>query len=111
RAAHRALSAALPPGTPLRLRHLAASGAPEEVVDEALLLAPELVREGRTGDAVVVLEEGLSAARRAGERTRETKVLVEFAKTCLVVGTPGAIDRVLYEMCRVESRPDLLRRV
>ncbi len=103
RAAHHALSIALPPGTPLRLRHLAAAGEPEEVVDEAILLAPELTRQGRAGDAIVVLEEGLSAARRVRDRPRELLVLVEFAKTCLSGTTPHAIDRVLYEFGRTAS--------
>ena len=100
RSAHKALSIALAPGTPMRLRHLAAAGEPDEVADEAMLLAPELTRQGRTGDALVVLEEGLSAARRAQDKARETQVLVEFAKTCLAEGTPRSFDRALYEIGR-----------
>jgi hypothetical protein len=100
REAHHALAYALAPGTPYRLRHLAAAGEPEEVVDEALLVAPELSRRGRTADALVVLDEGLAAAREAGDRVREERVLLELAKTCLSGAAVGAVDRAVYEFRR-----------
>jgi hypothetical protein len=104
RAAHQTLAEILPPGTPQRLRHLAAAGASRAFVEEALLLAPEMTREGRSGDALVVLEEALASTRRADDRARETRVLVEFAKTCLAGGTPHAVDRALYEFSRATVR-------
>jgi len=104
RAAHQAFAAMLPPGSPHRLRHLAAAGATEEFVDEALLVAPDLTRQGRTGDALVVLEEALASTRRAEDRVRETRVLVELAKSCLAGTTPHAVDRVLYEFSRAAAR-------
>jgi serine/threonine-protein kinase len=104
RAAHQALAEILAPGTPQRLRHLAAAGASKEFVDEALLLAPHLTREGRSGDALVVLEEALASTRRADDGAREKRVLAEFAKTCLAGGTPHEIDRALYEFSRATVR-------
>jgi hypothetical protein len=100
REAHHALAYALAPGTPYRLRHLAAAGEPEEVVDEAMLVAPEMSRLGRTADALVVLDEGLAAAREAGDRVREERVLLELAKACLAGGIVGAVDRAIYEVRR-----------
>jgi eukaryotic-like serine/threonine-protein kinase len=100
RAAHRALAYVLAPGTPYRLRHLAAAGEPTEVADEALLVAPELSRRGRVADSLVVLDEGLAAAREAGDRVREQRVLVEMAKACLAGGIVGAVDRAIYEVGR-----------
>jgi hypothetical protein len=104
REAHRALAEMLSPGSPRRLRHLAAAAAPQEFIDEALLLAPDLTRRGRAGDALVVLEEALVAVHRVRDLGRETRVLVEFAKTCLGGATPHAAERALYEFSRATSR-------
>jgi len=104
REAHQTLATMLPPGTPQRLRHLAAAAAPQEFIDEALRIAPEMTRQGRSGDALVVLEEALASTRDAKDGVREKRVLVELARTCLAGGVPHAVERALYEFSRATSR-------
>lgn len=112
RAAHAAISRALPPGTAFRLRHLAAAGEPAEVVEEALTRAPELVRSGRIGDALVLTEIAVTAARAAGDPEAEQRALIATAKVTLVSGEgPARTARMLYQIERVPDPSPLLRRV
>ena len=107
RASLAALARALPRGTPLRLRHLAAAGEPHEVVEEASVLAPALVRDGRTGDALVVLEQGLAAAREDGDAAGETRLCVELTQAALTAGSKAVIESALYELSRARGLPEM----
>lgn len=57
--AHARLAKHLPPGTPGRLRHLLAADDLLDALDEALLLAEGLWREGRLAELVGLLERAL----------------------------------------------------
>lgn len=112
RAAHTAISRALPPGTAFRLRHLAAAGEPAEVVEEALARAPELVRSGRVGDALVLTEIAVTAARAAGDAEAERRAVVAAAKVALVSGDgPTRAARSLYQIDRTADASPLLRQI
>lgn len=111
RNAHRGLSSALPSGTPDRIRHLAAAGEPHEIVEEALLVAPVLTREGRTSDAIVLLEQALAAARVMEDRRGEEAVLIDLAKACLPSADPADTNRALYALERMQDAGPLLRSV
>ncbi len=104
-AAHRAIAAAMPPGAPNRLRHLIAGGDEQapEIAREACDLALRLAQRGQLGRAAVVIAEGLRAARcnADGARSDADALLARWVEIALAEETPAAIDRVLYELCRV----------
>ena len=104
RAAHHALAAALPQGTPLRLRHLASAAESGEVVHEALVIAAGLVRQGRAGDAQMVLNQALDALRSGGSAASAAAVLTAFAWACVTEGTLTAVERALYELGRASAQ-------
>ncbi len=111
--AHRALAAALTPGTVGRLVHLVA-GAEESVTDgsaareiarEAMALARVRSCEGRLGFALAALAEGILAARRAGDPGEaEGELLGLWVALALDDNTARALDRVRYELCCVRRR-------
>ncbi|HZF48303.1 MAG TPA: serine/threonine-protein kinase, partial [Polyangiaceae bacterium] len=110
--AHRAIAAALQPGTVGRLWHLLA-GAEEldpahasAVANEGLAVAARLAREGHLGRAIVPLSEALRAARRVplGMQGEIASLLALWAEIALAEGTPQALDRLLYELCRPGPR-------
>jgi hypothetical protein len=109
--AHHAVSRSLTPGSPARYRHVVAAGAADEIVAEALALAPELTRDGRTGDALAVLEMGLVAARDEIDVEGEEALLVEMAKTSLDDGSHSPLQRVLYEIGRATERTKRIARL
>ncbi len=103
-AAHRKLADSLPPGSGGRLRHLASSGDPDEVVAESLALGRRLVTAGKTGDALAAFALGLDAARRANDDRSHDDVLMAYVRACLADGTTGAVNQALYEMGRAPNQ-------
>ncbi|MEZ4311568.1 MAG: hypothetical protein R3F14_26340, partial [Polyangiaceae bacterium] len=109
REAHRAIAAALPAGHPVRLWHLLAgveddTSGGDELAEEAVVLASALAKDGHLRRALAALGEALRVVRASGglsdaARDRLFALWVEIA---LVDGTPRPLDRVLYELCRVE---------
>ncbi|EYF00905.1 serine/threonine-protein kinase [Chondromyces apiculatus] len=116
RAAHLALAGAMPTGAPGRLFHLlsawderdaqAAAAIARDAGEAARLLA----QDGYVGKAVVPLAEGLRALRRLSPLPTEEVValLSQWTELALAEATPRALDRVLYEICRVEPQTDAL---
>jgi hypothetical protein len=116
RAAHRAIACALERGAVGRLFHLltAADGSRAsdrvEIAREGRALAERFAREGRLSLAATVLGEALLAVRRhlasegESDATVELELLAFWVDVALSERTPGAMDRVLYELCRVRPR-------
>ncbi|WP_434042295.1 protein kinase domain-containing protein [Sorangium cellulosum] len=116
-AAHRAIACALERGSVGRLFHLLMTADSSRTADrveiarEGRMLAERFAREGRLGLAATVLGEALLAVRRhlatAGESDLavELELLTCWVEVALSERTPGAMDRVLYELCRVRP-PD-----
>lgn len=114
RAAHRAVGRALARGAAGRFFHLVAaigdagaSGAEAlEIADEAEALAAGLARDGRLGQALATLDQGLCSVRRSlstadPERAaREERLLTLWVIVALFEATPQACDRALYEISR-----------
>ncbi|MEZ4302807.1 MAG: serine/threonine-protein kinase [Polyangiaceae bacterium] len=119
KSAHRAIAKAISKGGEGRLFHLIAgqserdAGDPAEVVNETLALAEPMVEEGRLGCASALLADGLLAARRGSTgRTGdwgEGQLLGLWTRLALSEGTPRALDRVLYELCRVSNPTEDVR--
>jgi eukaryotic-like serine/threonine-protein kinase len=111
-AAHRALARVLPTGAPGRLRSLVL-GAPEddapakaELATEATTLAEGFTRDGRLGLAVQALNDGIRAIRGAPENHEALDSLLAcWVEVAFLQGTPQALDRVLYELCRSARSP------
>jgi hypothetical protein len=108
-AAHRALAEALPLGAPGRLLHLVAGD--DDAEEQALAIAREarasarrVAQEGRLGLALSSLAEGLRALHHSRiSPTPELEALLSlWVEIALADGTPSTIDRVLYELCRVD---------
>lgn len=98
-------------------REGASSGA-LALANEACALAEDLAREGRLRRAAAVLREALLASRSAtsagGEaerRAAEEAMLGCWAEIALLEGTPPAIDKLLYELCRGEGMTPGLARI
>ena len=112
--AHRAIARALPRGAEGRLLHiLAGADAAEEsamvIADEAATLARTRAEAGHLGHAVAALADALLAVRQwcsdAGRHDPASGLHIQGAwvEIALFDGTPRALDRVLYELCRVSS--------
>ncbi len=124
RSAHAALAETFEPGTEGRLSHLVAAaclgetshdGADEgfarALALEAVALAKRRAREGSLGPATAALAEGLMAARRLGLATdapEHRALLATWVEVALAEGTPYALDRAHYELCRSAERTDSL---
>jgi hypothetical protein len=82
-------------------------------LDEAVELSRALAERGRLGNAIVALHEALVVLRRAAptDVARREKILGSWLEVALAEGTPHAIDRVLYEICRSERPTDLERQL
>ncbi len=109
RSAHRALVRALREGSEGRLFHLlAAESEPAaEIEKETVALVTPLVHEGHLGLATALLRDGWLAARRAVNdegTTAAAPLLGLWVRVALSDGTPGALDQVLYELCRASDR-------
>jgi len=123
-AAHLAIAEAQRPGAPGRLLHLLAgagdtsdpiaaraeAATARSIAREAFELAGRLAREGRLGRATLPLGEGLRALRRLSPVPAHDvePLLALWVEVALSDGTPQALDRVLYELCRTDPRTDLL---
>lgn len=101
--ARRRIVDALPAGTSARLLHLIELDSANEVVAEACTMGRRLHREGRLGDAIVALEEGLRAARAVGVDAALTSVLSEWSKVAFSESIPSEMQRVLHELDRCEE--------
>ena len=104
--AHLALGRVLRPGHAQRLFHLLAGGAPAPAIAaEAMVLARREAARGRLGAAAAALYEALLAVRgRAATGGRhELRLLSAAVVVALHQGTPRALDRVLYELCRGQA--------
>ncbi|UQA60264.1 serine/threonine-protein kinase [Polyangium aurulentum] len=120
RAAHRAIAAALPAGAAQRFRHLVAAmpdrGASDDdaraLALEVEQLARRLAVEGRLGQAIAALTEGLSALRRAARlgstalAEGEDRLLVVWVEIALAEGTPQAQTRALYAIGGTNPRTE-----
>ncbi|MCC6552268.1 MAG: serine/threonine protein kinase, partial [Polyangiaceae bacterium] len=129
--AHRSIAGALPRGTRGRLLHLLAGmddsshGDAREIAGEAVALARSLAGDGHLGRASAVLEDGLRALRGvarsapapgSGEGSTpghdaEVALLATWLEIALSDWTPRAIDRVLYELCRVDPATEAVLRL
>lgn len=114
RDAHGALARLLSPGTPGRLGHLWMRGAGtdadrREIAAEAAALGERLLDEGRLEAAVATLEQGIRQVREpgAGPVVEQVRLLALWTEAAIELGTPRALDRVLFEICRVERREGL----
>lgn len=80
------------------------TGDPAQIVAETLALAEPLATEGQLGRASALLAEGWHAARRGAASYQgdwgEARLLGLWVQVALSEGTPQALDRVLYELCR-----------
>lgn len=112
-AAHRRLAALLGSGTEGRLLHLVASqddtrlGDAEAIADEACAFARRAAEQGQLARAVAALSEGVLALGHGDAPAlvdARWRLLSLWAEVALVDSTPGTLDRVLYEICRVEPR-------
>lgn len=80
-------------------------------VDNALGVARSLAERGRLGNAIVALHEALVSLRRAPDAERRERVLSLWVEIALGEGTPHALDRVLYEICRSTSPSETERQL
>ncbi|MDI1447782.1 serine/threonine-protein kinase [Polyangium sp. 6x1] len=118
RAIHRALAARRAPGTEgrlLRLLRAAEGGSIDECIEitlEAEASGRRAAEEGRLGRAVTAIREGLLFVRQSPfaqdprATSREQALLVSWAEVALSEGTPSALDRILYELCRTRPRTE-----
>ncbi|MEM7165582.1 MAG: serine/threonine-protein kinase [Planctomycetota bacterium] len=97
-AAHKALAAYLPVGTPGRLGHVIAAGDKDGVIAEVCCLSQAHYGAGRLGEALAAIHEGLLSVRAHGDTVGEAVVLAEWVKVSLSLGTPDAMRRVLREL-------------
>jgi hypothetical protein len=118
RSAHSALAEILAPGDEGRLLHLLLGAAEPDGVQaavgrEARVLAERLVDEGRSGRAVAAIASGLRSLRGLGTAAALDleRLLGLLVETAIDGGTPHALDRALYEICRTEPRTTTLARL
>lgn len=118
RAAHGALASLLPPGAPGRLTHVWMRGARtaddrRAIAAEAAALGERLIDEGRLEPAIATLERGVRHARDEDvfASAEVQRLLVLWVVAAIEVGTPHALDRVLFEICRIEAGGDLVTRL
>lgn len=111
RAAHRAIVGALSPGQRNRLSHLVAAGTTTDeerraAASEAAAQAARLIDEGHLGEAVAAIETGLRATRALGPEARDQsyQLLALWLEAAFDDGTPHALDRARYAICRAAPR-------
>lgn len=104
RQAHDALADALPPAAERRLYHLISAGRHLEVVQESRAVAATLRSAGQLGQAAAVLGEGLVAAREEG--VDELPLLTDWVDIALASEAPEFIERILFELGRVQGGGD-----
>ncbi len=90
---------------------LGSSRDPLGLAEEATKLASELAVQGRLGNATALLQDALSALRRARgvSPVLTGRALSVWVEVALAAATPRALDHVLYEICRVEAPSPLVR--
>lgn len=112
---HRAIAKFLPRGTEGRLFHLIAArserevGNPLEIVEETLTLTERLAMDGFLGRATALLADGIMAARNASMPDTdwgETRLLGLWVEVAISDGSPRALDRALYEVCRATTKTE-----
>jgi hypothetical protein len=114
-AAHRAIARALPAGSLGRLRALVlgideAQETHAEIVQETALIADQFLREGKLGQASQTLSDGVYALREViADWSQLDLLFARWAEVALWQGTPQAIDKVLYELCRSERSGEMAR--
>ena len=118
RDAHDALARLLPAGATGRLAHLWLRGAKTDderraIAAEACVLSERLIDEGRLEPAMATLERGLRSVREVGPgaSAEALRLLALWTEAAIESAKPTAIDRVLYEICRVDPLPDPLARM
>ena len=104
--AHGRIADLLEPGAEGRLLHLVSAGRFEDVPEEACAVADRLLVEGKLGEAEAALTEGLHALRVADARGAELPLFRAWIAVALADFTPQAVDRVLYELSRLDERDD-----
>ncbi len=85
-----------------------AFGMPESSLafaQEAIELARRAAESGQLGRATALLQESLSALRHAPSAPEALvlRALGLQVEVAVAMGTPGALDHVLYELCRVDG--------
>ncbi len=111
RRAHAAIASAMEPGAQGRLLHLVSAGprSDEEraaLAREAAARSERLIDEGHLGEAVATIETGLRTLRDipGGALVESDTLLGLWAEAAFELGTPHALDRVLYALCRAKPR-------
>ena len=107
-AVHRALAAALPPGTERRLYHLVCSGQLADVGAEAIVRARALVATGRLGEATALLQVALRTIRdheAAHDPPDPWPLLHALVDLAHAEGTVRALELALYEVRRAGGDP------
>ncbi len=100
REAHLAIADALEPGAEGRLVHFIAAGHSGRVGQEAQALAERLIRQGRLGHAMAVLDEALFVVRRADQPDQLEALLVQRTLAALLSQTPHVLRAALLALRR-----------
>lgn len=116
--AHQAIALALAPGDRGRLLHLLLAGAESDaarlaVGHEATVTAERLIDEGRLGHAIAAIESGLRSLRGMDAPPAESveRLLGLYMETAVAEGTPHALDRAIYAICRTEQQTEVVRQL
>ena len=106
--AHWAIARELEPASPGRLLHLIASGNPRAIVDEACATARARAQEGRVGEAIAALREGLISVRTHGDGVGELDLLEERTRVAFTHYTAQALELLDLDLQHSELSPDTL---
>jgi hypothetical protein len=82
---------------------------PAAIATEAATRAARLLEEGQLAQALLPLSEGMRVLRRREGAPAEAlaALLARWVEVAFADGTPQALDRVLYELCRPGPRAPL----
>ncbi len=99
---HGALAGVLPSGAEGRLLHMIASGADEDLMQEALTVARRYNADGRTGQATATLRDVLGAiSAKDDSRDAQESLLLEWADMSLGRETESGLRELLHAFERV----------
>lgn len=89
---------------------IAALEDPLAFAERAIEDARSLAETGRLGNATALLQEALSALRRAPTfpTSIAMRALSLWVEIAIVIGTPSALDHALYEICRMDDLTPLV---